>query len=173
MPPFGSIGDEPDVGLHNFTDFLFEDTASFDTNVNLSYEITQPQNKASSSSHGDMFPKGNTSQGANTFDDMFSPWLEDSAYEDYPVLEGLGTQEVASTNGSFAPYGEVASQGSLTNPDPDSDSVVETPSFGEAQTPFDGTMASQMQDFTHVSSSPSFLFDYPEDFPLIPKGYYN
>jgi len=172
VPPFGSI-DEPDVGLHTFTEFLFEDAASFDTNIHPSYEITQPHDKASSSSYSDMFSTGNKSRSANTFEDIFSPWLEDSAYEDYRVSEALGSQEVAFTSGSFAPYSEAASQGGLTNSDPDCHSVVETPSYGEAQTPLDGTLPLQMQNFTHLPSSPSFFFDHPEDFLYIPKGHFN
>jgi hypothetical protein len=173
VQPFGSI-DEPDVGLHTFTEFLFEDADSLDSNVPTYYENTQPHDKASSSSYGDMFSKGNKSRSANTFEDIFSPWLEDSAFEDYPVSEALASQEVASTGGSFAPYNEAASQGCLTHSDLGCLSVVETPSFGEAQTPFDGgTMPSQMQDFTQFPSSPFFSFDHPEDFSHIPKGHFD
>lgn len=172
VAPFGAI-DEPDVGLHTFTEFLFEEAAPLDTDVNLSYEITPSHNVGLSSLQGDEFPVGNTSRSANAFEDIFSPWLEDSAYEDYPISEGLGSNEVASTSGSFAPYSEAASQGAFTNPDPDHLSVVETPSLGEAQTPFDGGLPPQMQDFTHLPSSPSVFFDYPEDFPSIPKGYFD
>lgn len=173
VQPFGSI-DEPDVGLHSFTKFLFEDAASFDSNVHSSYDITQPHDSVSSSSYCDMFATGNKSRGANTFEDIFSPWLEDSAFEDYPVSEALPSQEVASTSGSFAPYSEAASQGCLTHSDPGAHSVVETPSFGEAQTPFDGgTVPSQMQDFTQSPSSPSLSYDHPEDFSHIPKGHFH
>ena len=172
VAPFGSI-DESDVGLSTFTQFLFDDTIPFDENAFSFNDITNC-NQTSTSSDDNVLLGVNAFQSSNVFQDAFSPWLEDAAFGDYLMSGGVGSHEVVPTYGGFAPYSgpasysEVTSQGSITIPELDIHSSVESPSFEDSLTPLSGFF--RTENLTHLPSSPPSFFDHPANLSCLPKG---